>query len=459
MDPNFSYPLTEIIMIVHDQLKYTEAALNSLYRNTDSRNFRLLLVDSGSNTETNNFLKNYKKRSPNMELIVSDENIGWCRGLNEGYKHLKPDSDYVLWCNNDVLFEADWLPKMIKHFRGGVGAVGPTSNYVMGRQWAGCNHGHYEEHAPMLIGFCLMFRRDVVSIIGDVDERFGLGGSEEWDYQVRMGKDTGLVCIIARDVYIHHFGSKTLWGKAGGTSEDYNEYCKSKDKILREKWGDITVDKFLAYPEKNVLIAIPNPGYIDTRFWSDQLFLNKPPYSEICADVLRSSAIHNARNAIVDMALDKNFRYLIFIDSDMRVPPHTIFKLMDHKVPIVGGNFVSRNPPHFPCSFEYDEKQDGCRSVHETGMGLRPRDAIGMACTLIDMKVFRSMKEDKEKRGTNPSEFFYWSRFGEDITFCLDARKLGFKTYCDTDLEILHITDEKKEVGMKDCVPVNIEKN
>lgn len=446
------YPFTEIIMVVYNQLKYTEACLNSLYRNTNPESFRLLLIDSGSDKETKDFLKNYKKKAPNMELIISDENIGWCKGLNEGFKYLKPDSDYVVWCNNDVLFEDNWLPKMIKHFKGGVGAVGPTSNYVCGRQWVGYNCGQYEEVAPVLIGFCLMFRREIINIVGDIDERFGLGGSEEYDYLIRVGINTSLGCIIARDVYVHHFGSKTLWNMVGGTPQDYNSYHEGKDKILREKWGDQTVDQFLAYPEKNVLIAVPHPGFIDHRFWRDQLFLKKPPNSEII-EVVRTSAIQDARNVIAKFALENNFKYLMFMDSDMRVPPNTIFKLMDYKVPIVGGYFVSRSEPHFPCFFEYDEKQDGCRSIYKPNSGLVRGDAIGMACTLIDMKVVKALKEDKEKRGVNPLEFFYWSKFGEDMTFCLDARKWGFKTYCDTDLEILHIGEEKREYGLKDYVP------
>jgi hypothetical protein len=386
-----------------------------------------------------------------MELLISNKNIGWCKGLNEGFKALNPDSDYVLWCNNDILFEPDWLPKMIKHFKGGVGAVGPTSNYVMGRQYFIFNHDHYEEPAPFLIGFFLMFRREVINIVGDVDERFGLGGSEEMDYLIRMSRDTKLGCIIARDVYIHHFGSKTLWNLAGGTPTGYDKYIIEKDNLLRKKWGDELVDTSLSYPKKDLLLGIPHPGTIDSRFWKDERFLLKPPITEM-VEVPKTSDIADARNAIAKMALENGFLHLMFLDSDMRVPPKTIFRLLDHKVPIVGGYFVSRNKPHFPCFFEYDEEQDACRPIYKFNQGLQRGDAIGMAATIIDVKVIEALHEDKKKRGVNPWEFFYRVRFGEDVTFCLDARKLGFKTFSDTDLEILHITDEKKEVGFKDCV-------
>lgn len=443
------HPFTEIITVVYNQLKYTEAMLNSLYRNTDPKKFRLIVIDSGSDKKTKDFLKKYKFEAPNMELIITNKNIGWCRGLNLGFKQLKSDSDYVLWCNNDVLFESDWLEKMIAHFKGSVGAVGPSSNYVLGRQWAHYNWGHYEEEAPWLIGFCLMFRREIINIVGDVDERFGLGGSEEWDYQIRMNQDCGMGSVIARDIYCHHFGSKTLWNQAGGTSDGYNEYIKEKDKVLREKWGDQVIDAFVLPRQKQVLVGVPHPGSVHHKFWRDWLFL-KSPYGMEVMEVVKTSAIHDARNVIAQKAMEENFRYLMFMDSDMRIPPNVMLQLMQHKVPIVAGNFVARSYPYFPCSFKYDEEKKGYLSVYETGMGLRERDAVGAACTLIDVKVLKAMAADKKKKGLNPFDFFYWGQYGEDVSFCYEARKLGFKIFCDTDLEILHITDEQKEVGMKD---------
>jgi len=445
------YPFTEIITVVHDQLNYTEACLNSLYRNTPPDSFRLIVVDSGSGEETKNFLKNLKAKVSNMELLINDENVGWCKGLNQGFKLLKQDSDFVLWANNDILFEADWLEKMIKHFRGAVGAVGPTSNYVYGRQQIIYNHGHYEEITPELIGFCLMFRREVINIVGDVDERFGLGGSEEWDYQIRMKRDCGFISMIARDIYIHHFGSKTLWGKVGDGPDGYDQYVKEKDKILREKWGDATVDSFLTWPRKNLLLAIPHPGVIKGKFWKDERLCWKPEMTELL-EIVGTSAIHDARNEAVKYALKGDYKYLMFMDSDMRIPSDTIFKLLDHRVPIVSGLFYARTYPHFPCVSKLvkDEKgEPAAVAMHEPNTGFKEYDLVGMACTLIETRVFKDLQEDKKKKGLNPHEFFYWGQFGEDYQFCYDVRQLGFKIFCDTDLIIRHIGEER-EIGPED---------
>ena len=433
----------DIIIPVFNQVKFTEACLNSLYRNTLESEFYVTVVDNASDDGTSEFLKQYVKTAPNMNIITNTENLGWCKGLNLGFRHLHKDSEFVLWANNDILFEADWFIKMKDAFSGGIGAVGPISNYVMGRQAAIFNHGQRWEAAQFLIGFCLLFRREVIDIVGDVDERFGVGGSDEMDYILRMKKDTGLQCVIARDVYIHHFGSKTLWGYAGGSSNDYNAFIKDKDDILRDKWGDKPVDVLMSVPQRQILCSVPHTGLIDHKFWMDTLLMSKPDGTEFL-EVVKSSAIHDARNVIAEYAVKNNFRYVLFIDSDMRIPQNAIFKLLSHQRPIVAGCFYSRSTPYFPCAFRWDENKQGLISVHSPHSGLVEVDAVGMAFTLISVEVLRSMK--------NP--WFHWKgELSEDMAFCMDARKLGVKIFVDTDLIIPHQTDQKKEIGPEDYVP------
>ncbi len=448
-------PKVEIIIPVFNQVKFTEACLYSLYRNTDPRRFHLIVVDNASTDGTKEFLDSFKatllsRGIDNMETIHNDENFGWCKGLNIGFRRMHRDSEYVLWCNNDVLFECDWLDKMISHFKPGIGAVGPVSNYVMGRQNVAYNHEHKEELSPYLIGFFLMFRREVIDIVGDVDERFWPGGSEEYDYIIRMKSQLGLNCMIARDVYIHHFGSKTLLPFVGNSSKGYNDFIKERDTKLREKWGDEVIGQFLNYADKLLMVGIPHPGMVHYKFWKDTMWLAKP-YGTYFYDVVRTSAIHDARNTLVEIALKENFKYLLFLDSDMRVPNNTIFRLMEHNKPIVAGYFFSRSGVHHPCAFRWSDDLKGLVSVFEPNSGLIEVDAVGMACTLIDTRVFRDLENPwfewgKYNDATGKREYF-----GEDIAFCLKAREKGYKIFVDTDLVIRHIPMfDEKEIGPED---------
>ena len=432
-------PLVDIIIPIFENLKFTEACLRTLYKYTDPETFRLIAVDNGSRDGTTDFLKRFKDVHSNMELVINTENLGWCKGLNIGFRYLHPESDYVLWCNNDILFEPEWLPKMIQHFRANVGAVGPTTNYAAGRQCIIYNHGHTEEDAPYLIGFCLMFRREVIDLVGDIDERFGLGGAEEFDYIIRMKKELSLRCVIARDVYIHHFGSMTLNKVCtDGTSEGYNNYSAKMDKVLREKWGS-AVDLWLGQRLPNLLIGIVHPEYIHWQFWLSDKKMKVPPFTEFC-NVARPALVYDARNDIVKKAKEIGARKLLMIDADMIVPENAIFRLMELDAAISAGYFFSRNRPHFPCAMRFVRESDGSFRKDDQGnklltpfyqphSGVQDVDAVGAAFTLYDMKIFDEVSWP----------WFYPGAYGEDINICVKTRERGWKVKVDTDLIIKHI--------------------
>lgn len=435
--------ITEVITVVFNNIKYTEAMLNSLYRSTDPTRFRLIVVDSGSDLETKDFLKAYKTKAENMEIITLASNEGWCKGLNAGFKALRMDSDYVVWSNNDVLYEKNWLEKMIAHFKGGVGAVGPATNFAIGRQQAIFNHGHTEEDAPFLSGFCLMFRREVINLVGDVDERFGIGGSEELDYLIRMKRDLGFKCVIARDCFIHHFGSRSLFPYLNNDTDGYNMLFTANHEILCEKWGKDTVEQSLSYPQNDLIMCVPRREEVKGRFWKDTLMMWKPPSFQI-ADHTNSSDVAGLRNELAKFALQNRYRKALFCDSDMEIPRDAIFRLMQINAPIAAGYFFARYDPYFPCAFRLvkdDNREDAFVSIYEPNTGVKEVDAVGMAFTLIDVDVFRKLKGPP---------WFKVDRFGEDVGFCYRVRKeLNLKIFCDTDLIIRH-TGEGKSIGPED---------
>ena len=83
-----------------------------------------------------------------------------------------------------------------------------------------------------LTGFCLLLRREVLEQIGGFDERYGLGFFDDDDLCVRAQK-TGFELLLALNVFVHHFGSRTF----AGLGVDSRQQLTDNFARFKEKWG------------------------------------------------------------------------------------------------------------------------------------------------------------------------------------------------------------------------------
>jgi GT2 family glycosyltransferase/tetratricopeptide (TPR) repeat protein len=95
-----------------------------------------------------------------------------------------------------------------------------------------------------LTGFCLLVRREVLERIGGLDERYGLGFFDDDDLCVRA-RQAGFGLLVALDVFVHHFGSRTF--RALGI--DCPQLLQQNFALFREKWG----------PEQSAGYRLPAP--------------------------------------------------------------------------------------------------------------------------------------------------------------------------------------------------------
>ena len=86
-----------------------------------------------------------------------------------------------------------------------------------------------------MIGFCMLIPKKVIRRIGLLDERFGPGGYEDYDYCLRV-QMAGYKVILAEDVFIHHFGGK------GYVGMDYDEMRARNRGIFVRKWCRKTLE-------------------------------------------------------------------------------------------------------------------------------------------------------------------------------------------------------------------------
>lgn len=446
-----------IITVCHNQLYHTKRFIASLKRFTPQEpiEWELIVVDSGCTDGTVDYCH---KEIAVSELESYPENIGWIKGINSGIEYVlknDPQSDIIIFANNDVVLDSPgWLERLCKHFDNPtVGAVGPTSNYVIGRQNIVCNVPHItEEETKTIVGFFFAVRKEIVDRIGPLEENFDkyvpeeseevraklkLGGADDLDYSRRIAED-GWKLVIARDVFVWHAGSRTFMEVVG--KEGYDKQWRTADLAYERKWGPGSRAACFDIPTI-VCIGIPPRTYhTHWKFTRSLALMQKPPGFWNIIDSPRT-IVDQARNLIADLARKNGATHLLFIDDDHVLPSNLYYKLASHNKDVVGALCFKRVEPFSPCLYSWQtSRADGNLMVvsrHDLMFkGLQKVDAVGFGAILIKVSVFEKI----------PFPWFKFSEVGEDLHFCDLCAQNGIEVHCDTDLVVNHINDSGMEV-------------
>jgi GT2 family glycosyltransferase len=156
----------------------------------------------------------------------------------------------------------------------------------------------------------------------------------------------------------------------------------------------------------------------------------------------RGSMLPYMRFKITLDALKAKCTHLLFVDSDMKFPRDTLQKLLSHKKDIVSVLYNTKeNPPNSVVKFmDGDKRIVGGTFQRDDFPELFECYAVGFGCTLIDLKILEhielpwySFEWEVDKKNTQMT--------GEDVYFCVKARKAGFTTWCDPTIQTGHIGD------------------
>jgi tetratricopeptide (TPR) repeat protein len=82
------------------------------------------------------------------------------------------------------------------------------------------------------VGFCLLVKREVLDKAGVFDMAFAIGNWEDDDLCVRA-RLAGFKCVIARDVFIYHFGGRSFTGN----NIDYSMQLEENRQRFVHKWS------------------------------------------------------------------------------------------------------------------------------------------------------------------------------------------------------------------------------
>lgn len=206
-----------------------------------------------------------------------------------------------------------------------------------------------------------------------------------------------------------------------------------------------------------ILIAIPCMDMIDTGFVQSLMGLDVDGETRI--RFLPGSLVYDSRNQLTEIARASECEFIFFLDSDMTFKGDTLKRLLEdaeeNQLDIVTGLCFTRKLPIRTAIFkkcEYSQDADGQLFPDAVNYMDYPKDelfpveACGMACCLIRM----SCVDDVLKNFGLP--FSPAQGFGEDLSFCIRARELGHKIYCDSRVKIGHIgkTVITEEVFLKE---------
>lgn len=148
----------------------------------------------------------------------------------------------------------------------------------------------------------------------------------------------------------------------------------------------------------------------------------------------KATWVAHARNLIVEGALDLGAEWILFIDSDTTFPREAFQRLRSWNKDIVCASYVKKKPPYQTVGKLIAKPGDdlGKQKLVEAN-GLYEMEQIGLGCCLIRTEVFKRM----------PKPWFHYEytpgsnmMTGEDILWCAEVRKLGFKIHLDAALSM-----------------------
>jgi O-antigen biosynthesis protein len=251
-------PKADVIICVHNAIDEIRRCLSSIVAHSTSSLHQIILIDDGSNEETNRYLRKFVTESPVRTILLENpEATGYTRAANRGLA--ASTSAYAILLNSDTLVPAGWIERLIAcgESNPALGIVGPLSNaaswqsvperYSDAGDWAvnelaeltfdqiacafaASNIPQYPR-VSLVNGFCLAIKREVIATIGLLDQdSFPQGYGEENDYCLRAGK-AGFALAIADNCYVFHSKSKSY------SHERRRMLAKQSATILRERYG------------------------------------------------------------------------------------------------------------------------------------------------------------------------------------------------------------------------------
>lgn len=189
----------------------------------------------------------------------------------------------------------------------------------------------------------------------------------------------------------------------------------------------------MTYPEKDILLVDNSPNNLFVQ--SLRQYGIPAIHAGYEMKTARDRIIH-CRNILRKKVVEEGYDYFLSLEADVVPPPTVIEQLLHHQKEIVSAivwyysDYLGKRIPA-PLLWDNDPQGDEKRMVYLAKEELQKKQlkeikACSMSCCLIHRSVLEKL------------HFRYWKDSYDDVMFCIDARKLGYKIYVDTNVECAH---------------------
>jgi GT2 family glycosyltransferase len=238
-----------IILSYNDYSGTTGPCLASLSNDPAFTKWEVIVVDNASDAATIDSLRAAQTQYSSVQFVLNEKNIGYAAGNNVGIRI--STGDVVILLNSDTLAPLGMIEKLSAHFIANpqMGMIGPVTNAagneqailapaesIEGKVEQGlryANSGSDELLVTYRMDFhCVAIAHEVINKVGLLDEEFGRGYYEDFDYSLRV-KQAGYDLRVAEDVYIYHRGSASF----SKLPQETKELMKRNKKRMLHKHG------------------------------------------------------------------------------------------------------------------------------------------------------------------------------------------------------------------------------
>lgn len=117
------------VILHYNAIQETMDCVKSIEEKLDERDFHIVIVDNASLNGTGKKLQEMYQNNDNITVICNQENLGFARGNNVGYKYAKEElsCEFVCVMNNDTLvIQDDFFATIMEEYeRSHFGVLGP----------------------------------------------------------------------------------------------------------------------------------------------------------------------------------------------------------------------------------------------------------------------------------------------------------------------------------------------
>lgn len=191
----------------------------------------------------------------------------------------------------------------------------------------------------------------------------------------------------------------------------------------------------------NIVVGIPSFGMVSSYFLQARMGQQFPLVSSAVDKFVIGKPIAEARNEIVQYALDQGANYIYWLDDDVIAPPDAFLKMFMAGKDIINGVYWSKSNPPMPLLFR--NHLEGPYLDWHVGDFIEI-DAAGSGLTLVKTDVYRKISETigGPWYSTDYSSFKEATASPanntEDLYFYWKAKKAGYQIWADTSIQAYH---------------------